>query len=544
MKRQWHLEVMRRCSSHSTGALSAWVVSISGPVKFTRLLWRPSGWVGAAGPASTKSLALAVHGEDGVFDDGAELVRLARFPRRNLRAEFAWRGEALERGGLPVARALVRVEAFERAVLEADLDGGCVAEGVEAGGKGDARRVAGGGEGCDAGRSERGLDVGDLEDDGVWPAAVVLEALREEGADVQAVGFLTPGGLGDGLRVLVHEVVLPEDGDDAAVCRASGAEDDVLPVAAAPGLGDNGVDRILILLLRVPDVLLVGDDPWADAVDGLAVDEHPIGDFPETLLLLDGQLAVRLGADVEEQVAALGAGLVEEADQLVPGLIGLVARLILPGRAHGDARLPRSFERDAGNVLLGRRHGAAGDDCARLRLPRDLAETLGSAVEEDDVDVAVLCHELFHLGLIEGEEAGVFGRGELGSAVDGEVVLVEPAEVVRREVEAGRDALRAERAHYGAEDVLTERGVHDAVRGRFGGPHGEARVVLGGEHDIADSREFGENGPVLGIELAGVERLREVGEESAGVVVGGAGEGGGGDRGGVGGGGAGEEKGE
>src|SRR3954447_23199447 len=61
--------------------------------------------------------------------------------------------------------------------------------------------------------------------------------------------------------------------------------------------------------------------------------------------------------------------------------------------------------------------------------------------------------------------------------------------------------------------------------GRFGGPHGEARVVLRGEHDIADSREFGENGPVLGIELAGVERLREVGEESAGVVVGGAGEG-------------------
>src|SRR3954454_25012905 len=108
MKRQSRLEIMRRCSSHSTGALSTWVASISGPVKFTRLLWRPSGWVGAAGPASTRSLALAVHGEDGVFDDGAELVRLARFPRRNLRAEFAWRGEALERGGLasrPSARS-------------------------------------------------------------------------------------------------------------------------------------------------------------------------------------------------------------------------------------------------------------------------------------------------------------------------------------------------------------------------------------------------------------------------------------------------------
>ena len=157
-------------------------------------------------------------------------------------------------------------------------------------------------------------------------------------------------------------------------------------------------------------------------------------------------------------------------------------------------------------------------------LPRDLAQAFGRAIEEHHVDLAVLRHHLLHLRLVERQQAGMFRRIELGAAIDGDVVLVEPVEIVGRKVDAGRDPLLAKRAHHVAEDVLAEGRVRDAVGRRFRGPHREAGVVLGGEDDVPDARQFREHGPILGIELARVERLRQLGEEAARVIVGRAGQ--------------------
>ena len=49
--------------------------------------------------------------------------------------------------------------------------------------------------------------------------------------------------------------------------------------------------------------------------------------------------------------------------------------------------------------------------------------------------------------------------------------------------------------------------------------------MLGGEDDVADASEFGEGGPIVGVEFVGVEGFGEVVEEAVGVIVGCADEG-------------------
>ena len=64
--------------------------------------------------------------------------------------------------------------------------------------------------------------------------------------------------------------------------------------------------------------------------------------------------------------------------------------------------------------------------------------------------------------------------------------------------------------------------MHDAEIGGRGVPHGEAGMVLGGEDDVADAGEFGQRGPILRVEFARIEGLRQVVEEALGVSLVGA----------------------
>src|ERR1035437_8653850 len=116
-------------------------------------------------------------------------------------------------------------------------------------------------------------------------------------------------------------------------------------------------------------------------------------------------------------------------------------------------------------------------------------------------------------------------RIEVRAAIDGDVVFVEPVEVVRRKVHAGRDALLTEGANHFAKNVYFKRCVDDAEVCGPGVPHGEAGVVLGGEDDVSNSGQSGERGPILGMEFARVEGFGQFSEKSVGVVVGRSGEG-------------------
>lgn len=70
-----------------------------------------------------------------------------------------------------------------------------------------------------------------------------------------------------------------------------------------------------------------------------------------------------------------------------------------------------------------------------------------------------------------------------------------------------------------------ERRMKDAEIGGPGVPHAKAGVVFGGEHDVADTGQFGERSPVFRIEFARIKRRRQLGKEPFHVVVGSACEG-------------------
>jgi hypothetical protein len=211
----------------------------------------------------------------------------------------------------------------------------------------------------------------------------------------------------------------------------------------------------------------------------------------------------------------------QHLDELRAGLVHVVRRLVVPLVAHGDARLPGAVQGHAGKVLLRRLDGAAGDDGIRLRVPYDLAQALGGPVEEHEVDLAVAGHQLPELGPVVLHEPRVLpGRHpRVGRPGHGLAGAVQPMEVVRREVEANRDAFVAEGLHDGGGDVLAEGRAHDVEVRRLRVPHAEAGVVLGREDDVLHAREPGEGRPVRRVELAGVEATRKFLEEAPRVVL-------------------------
>src|SRR5207244_12652231 len=99
-------------------------------------------------------------------------------------------------------------------------------------------------------------------------------------------------------------------------------------------------------------------DPGAHVLYGLAVDEVPKRNLSQPRFLLDGDLSIRLRADVEQEIAALGSRLDQNFDELSTGFINLVRRLPRPFGAHREIALPGSGKRDPRGVLLGSLHHA------------------------------------------------------------------------------------------------------------------------------------------------------------------------------------------
>jgi len=92
--------------------------------------------------------------------------------------------------------------------------------------------------------------------------------------------------------------------------------------------------------------------------------------------------------------------------------------------------------------------------------------------------------------------------------------------IVRRKIDARRNTLPREGLENFARNIVLERRIHNAKVGRLCLKHTEAGMMFGCKDDIANAGQFGESGPILRIEFAGVERLRQVFEKALRVVVG------------------------
>ena len=289
------------------------------------------------------------------------------------------------------------------------------------------------------------------------------------------------------------------------------------------------------------------EDRWAGAVDGLAVDLHPLAYLLETLDFRLRDDAVGVGADVEEVVAALAGDVDEVAEEGLGGLEVGVEGLVTPGVVDGHAGLPVSAgEALGGDVLLGGL-GVALVGSAETVVPDEVGvlveegDDLGGALRshvlcrrvepDDDRVVLVVVEELFDLGdgfLVEVVvEAAILGfipvvvgsvavsRGVGGAAGVGPVLVL-------RVVEAELDALLAALFGEFFEGVALEGSGGDDVEGiDLGVEHGEAVVVLGGDDDVLHAGGLGEGDDVVGAEAGGVELRGEglvVGDGDGGAV--------------------------
>ena len=166
-----------------------------------------------------------------------------------------------------------------------------------------------------------------------------------------------------------------------------------------------------------------------------------------------------------------------------------------------------------------------GHDRLGLQFPREIAEALRLAVKEHDVDGPVVPHQLLDLGEIELHQAWIITRLHFRDAslyVD--LVLPQPPEIVRREVDTRGDALRAERIEDFAREVVLVGRVHDAEVSGLGVPHGESGMVFGGEDDVPDTGQLRQGGPIRGLEFARIECLRQLFKKALQVGFVGAGQ--------------------
>ena len=79
----------------------------------------------------------------------------------------------------------------------------------------------------------------------------------------------------------------------------------------------------------------------AAAIDAVAILFHPCADARQDLLRLRRDASARVGADIEQQVAALAYALHQFTDQHAGGLEIAIAPAIAPMVIHGDAAFPQ-----------------------------------------------------------------------------------------------------------------------------------------------------------------------------------------------------------
>jgi len=100
------------------------------------------------------------------------------------------------------------------------------------------------------------LNVRQLQHNGVRPLTVVLKALGEHGADVQAVGLLLDSSPGNDSGVFEDFVVLAKHAGFGLLGRTDGMEQNVFPVAALPWIRDDYVDGVFVLLPGEPSTFV------------------------------------------------------------------------------------------------------------------------------------------------------------------------------------------------------------------------------------------------------------------------------------------------
>ena len=191
--------------------------------------------------------------------------------------------------------------------------------------------------------------------------------------------------------------------------------------APVPG-GDELGFALFVLFDGAEGAGFSAEERGLGVVDRFAVDAEPLAHLAEAFGFRGGDVAVGVGADVEEVVAALAGDVDEVAEEGFGGLEVGVVGLVAPGVVHGHAGLPVATGEALGrDVLLGRL-GVAGVGAAEAVVPDevgvlveegdDLAGEFGRHVfgwgvePDDDGEVSVVGEEFFELGDGFGVEVG------------------------------------------------------------------------------------------------------------------------------------------
>ena len=274
---------------------------------------------------------------------------------------------------------------------------------------------------------------------------------------------------------------------------------------------------------------------------------HPLTDAFQAFRALPGNAAVGLGTDVQQQVAAFGCRLYQQADQLRGGFIVEVLDGIAPGLVHGLAHLHGHHGTYllalavAGGVLAGevalehleifslkrgdvvvvanqavRLEGV--DEAVELRHPpvegNLVPFVVPDAVEPQSARVRILGEQFLDLGFHKPEIAVVVflsarAAGFLARFADG-IIFADPVQqrIVQVQAETALPAGFFQLAH----DIAAEgRPVHDVI-GRCGGlEQGKTIVVARGKSQVARTCVFESGHPLVCIEADGIEGCGRLG---------------------------------
>ena len=259
------------------------------------------------------------------------------------------------------------------------------------------------------------------------------------------------------------------------------------------------------------------------AVDRVPVDLHPGADALQVVAADLGNGAVLVGADVEQEVAALADDFHEFGDQFVGRFPVVIVCAVSPVAVHRHAGLPGPpLVSGSGDELLRRDHIARNapadavveDDLrmgphALIETHRLLMRNIAALVHPDDVHVRQGLQQFVHLregDLIQiGLEIPIVGRIPVAAA-GARMIPVLDMGIIETEAQA---LLPAGAVEFGDHILAVGRRVHDVVGTDMRMVHRKPVVVLGGDDQVALAGLPGEAHPVVGVETHGIELRRK-----------------------------------
>ena len=279
------------------------------------------------------------------------------------------------------------------------------------------------------------------------------------------------------------------------------------------------------------------------AENGLTIFLQPAAQFQRTLPGAQRQTAIRLGTDIQCQIAAFSYDINEQMDQFAAGFQFV---LIAEGErmADGHAALPGHRNEMIRHLLFGRdivfgftahspvRHQESGIFLAQAVdqvHQMDILMILGlhlTAVQPENINGSEIFCDFGHLFPGKVNELVPQFRPEPGivrgiaPVRNGQVTVRSP--VVRAvpvrlgKIRCNGNAVTAE----GIEEVLGNigilvgvegaGGIRDLVGGHFGIPHAEAVMMLGGEDEIPESHIIGKLRPLFRLKAQRIEGAVQV----------------------------------